>query len=194
MFKALMGGGRSSSDARSSSGSKSSRRKTGSRSSASSTVSRKSSRGDDRDRGLGDLSAYPSSSGTRRKRYAESAADESVASSYATAQPNYSDDRVVIERTPKRRDTDYDERDERYHRDDWDRERKSESRRDRDRERARSEREDSRDRDSRRREQERAHSGDSYLPPLATGAVPAPMTSAPYGVPIPSSQDPSHSP
>ncbi|KAL3466297.1 hypothetical protein BJX64DRAFT_11957 [Aspergillus heterothallicus] len=188
MFKALMGGGRSSSDLRSSSGSKSSRRKTGSRSSASSTVSRKSSRGDDRDRGLGDLSAYPSS-GSRSRRYAESAADESVASSYATAQPNYSDDRAVIERTSKRRESDYDER----YRDDWDRERKSESRRERDRERerARSEREDSRDRDSRRRENERAHSGDSYLPPLATGAVPAPVTGAPYGAPIPTSHDPS---
>ncbi|KAL2872286.1 involucrin repeat protein [Aspergillus lucknowensis] len=194
MFKALMGGGRSSSDARGStdSGSKSgSRRKTGSKSSASPTVSRKSSRGDDRDRGLGDLSSYPSSSGSRSRRYAESAAGESVASSYATAQPNFSEDRIIIERTPKRRESDDDERDDRY-RDEWDKERKSESRRDR----SRSERaEDSGDRDSRRREraQERAHPEESYLPPLATGAVPPPVTAAPYG-PIPTSQEASQPP
>ncbi|KAL5335033.1 hypothetical protein BJX70DRAFT_402009 [Aspergillus crustosus] len=180
MFKALIGGGRSSTDLRSSSSSKSgSRRKSGHRSSASSTVSRKSSRGDDRDRGLGDLSSYPSSSGSRSKRYAESAADESVASSYATAQPNYSDDRILIERTPKRRETDYDDGDDRY-RDDRDRERR------RERERARPDREESRDRDSRRQERERTHSGDTY----ASGAVPAP---APYGS-IPTTQDHSQSP
>ena len=104
MFKALMGGGnRSSSDVRSttSSSSKSSRRKTDSKSSHS----RKSSRGDDRDRGLGDLSAYePSASGSRRGP--ASAAGDSVAS-FITAEPESYDapDRIV-ERTPKRRDSD----------------------------------------------------------------------------------------
>ncbi|KAL4916924.1 hypothetical protein BDW62DRAFT_185117 [Aspergillus aurantiobrunneus] len=182
MFKALMGGGRSSSDVRSSSSSKSgSRRKSGHhKSSASSTVSRKSSRGDDRDRGLGDLSAYPTSGG-RSWRYADSVADESVASSYATAQPNYSEDRISVERTPKRREFEYDERDDRY-RDDRDRDRN------RVRRRARSEREDSRDRDSRRRECERMYSGDAYFPPVASGGVPAPLD------PVQTTQDPSQSP
>ncbi|KAB8258103.1 hypothetical protein BDV32DRAFT_76244 [Aspergillus pseudonomiae] len=113
MFKALLAGGRSS-DARSSSSSKSSsRRRTDSK--ASSTVSRKSSRGDDRDRGLGDLSAY-SSSGNRSKRYAPSAAGDSVASSYATAEPHTAiePDRNVIERAPRRRDLDDSERRDRY--------------------------------------------------------------------------------
>ncbi|KAE8410514.1 hypothetical protein BDV36DRAFT_302688 [Aspergillus pseudocaelatus] len=113
MFKALSAGGRSS-DARSSSSSKSSsRRRTGSK--APSTVSRKSSRGDDRDRGLGDLSAY-SSSGNHSKRYAHSAAGDSIASSYATAEPHSAigPDRNIIERAPRRRDTDDSERCDRY--------------------------------------------------------------------------------
>ncbi|QMW35550.1 hypothetical protein G4B84_011041 [Aspergillus flavus NRRL3357] len=113
MFKALLAGGRSS-DARSSSSStSSSRRRTESK--ASSTVSRKPSRGDDRDRGLGDLSAYPTS-GNRSKRYAPSAAGDSVASSYATAEPHsvIEPDRNVIERAPRRRDTDDSERRDRY--------------------------------------------------------------------------------
>ncbi|KAB8267440.1 hypothetical protein BDV30DRAFT_231598 [Aspergillus minisclerotigenes] len=113
MFKALLAGGRSS-DARSSSSStSSSRRRTESK--ASSTVSRKPSRGDDRDRGLGDLSAYQTS-GNRSKRYAPSAAGDSVASSYATAEPHsvIEPDRNVIERAPRRRDTDDSERRDRY--------------------------------------------------------------------------------
>lgn len=113
MFKALLAGGRSS-DARSSSSStSSSRRRTESK--ASSTVSSKPSRGDDRDRGLGDLSAYPTS-GNRSKRYAPSAAGDSVASSYATAEPHsvIEPDRNVIERAPRRRDTDDSERRDRY--------------------------------------------------------------------------------
>ncbi|KAF5859179.1 hypothetical protein ETB97_003229 [Aspergillus alliaceus] len=110
MFKAFLAGGRSS-DARSSSSSKSnSRRRTDPK--APSTVSRKPSRGDDRDRGLGDLSAY-SSSGNRSKRYAPSAAGDSVASSYTTAELGEFD-RNVIERAPKRRDTDDSGRRDRY--------------------------------------------------------------------------------
>ncbi|KAL5047190.1 hypothetical protein BDW71DRAFT_46145 [Aspergillus fruticulosus] len=186
MFKALMGGGRSSSDARSSTSSTSksgSRRKSshGHRSSASSTVSRKpSSRGDDRDRGLGDLSAYPSvGSRSRSARYAESAAGESVASSYATARPNNdTDDRIYIERAPKRRESEYDERDDRErdrYRGDRDRDRDWE----RERWRARSDTEDSRERDrgSRRPEleRERALPEDNYYPPVASGALPAPF-------------------
>ncbi|KAL1855481.1 hypothetical protein Plec18170_004201 [Paecilomyces lecythidis] len=95
MFRALVGGGRSSSDVRSDSGSKSSRRRatdddvrsTSSRRSkpSASSSSHKSSRGDDRDRGLGDLSAYSSSSS--RKRYAPSMTEGSVASTYVTAEP-----------------------------------------------------------------------------------------------------------
>ncbi|KAE8379482.1 hypothetical protein BDV26DRAFT_291218 [Aspergillus bertholletiae] len=113
MFKALLAGGRSS-DARSSSSAKSSnRRRTDSK--ASSTASRKSSRGDDRDRGFGDLSTY-SSSGNRSKRYAPSAAGESVASSYATAEPHSAIEpgRDIIERVPRRRDTNDSERRDRY--------------------------------------------------------------------------------
>lgn len=105
MFKALMGGGRSSSDGRStaSSSSKSSRRKTDSKS----TSSRKSSRGDDRDRGLGDLSTYSTStSGSRRG--VTGATEDSVVSSYVTAEPEEIDTPapIVIERTPKRKDND----------------------------------------------------------------------------------------
>ncbi|OJJ01052.1 hypothetical protein ASPVEDRAFT_130080 [Aspergillus versicolor CBS 583.65] len=188
MFKGLLGGGRSSSstDLRSNSSSKGERRrKSGHRSSASSTVSHKSSRGDDRDRGLGDLSAYSSpGSASRSKRYAESAAGESVASSYATAQPNYSDDRIVSERALKRsKDSEYDDRDDRdrdHYREDRTRDK------DRQRRRTRSEREyegerDRDDRDNRRRERERerTHSGDdAHFPPVASGAVPAPFDQA----------------
>ena len=84
MFKALMGDG-SGSDVRSnsSSGSKSSKHK-----SHRSTSSRKSSRGDDRERGLGDLSAYPSSSRSRKYRLTEE--PEELRDS----------DRVIIERAP----------------------------------------------------------------------------------------------
>src|SRR3954453_11556558 len=104
MFKALMGSRSSSStDVRSKS-----RRKTDN-SDAKSTSSRKSSRGDDRDRGLGDLSSYPPS-GSRSKRGPSSIAGDSIASSYVTAEPETIDDsdRYIIERTPKRRDSDRD--------------------------------------------------------------------------------------
>ncbi|KAJ5591680.1 uncharacterized protein N7459_002049 [Penicillium hispanicum] len=167
MFKALMGGGRSSSDVRSttSSSSKSARRKTDSKS----THSRKSSRGDDRDRGLGDLSAYsPSASGS--KRGAPSIAGDSVASTYVTAEPDTIDDSdpVIIERTPRRRDSD--------------RESKSGRRRDRDRsesrerERRKSRRgtadglDDDLDRERDRRERRRTKSGDPYMPSSTPGA------------------------
>ncbi|RLL98199.1 hypothetical protein CFD26_104505 [Aspergillus turcosus] len=180
MFRALMGGGRSS-DARSttSSSKSSSRRRTNSK--ASSTTSRKSTRGDDRDRGLGDLSAYPSS-GNGSKRYAPSAAGDSVASSYATADPGISveHDRIIIERTPKRRDTDEESGRDRYS-DIRDRDGRSSHRRDRDRsqsrerERPRSERNDRAQLEDdnveprdRRRERSRTQSGDTYLPPLST--------------------------
>ena len=164
MFKALMGGGRSSSDVRStsSSSSKSSRRKTDSKS----TSSRKSSRGDDRDRGLGDLSAYPaSSSGSRRGP--PSAASESVAS-LVTAEPEAIDspDRI-IERAPKSRDSDRDTKSSRRR----DRDR-SESR---DRERRRSSRrsttdelDDDLDRERDRRERRRTKSGDGPHMPSST--------------------------
>lgn len=90
-----MGGGRSSSDLRSSTDSSSGKKKSSSSSVSSSSSRRKktdsssksskaSSRGDDRDRGLGDLSTYPSSSSGRR-RYASSAAGDSVASGSRSA-------------------------------------------------------------------------------------------------------------
>ncbi|GFF34085.1 hypothetical protein IFM58399_03754 [Aspergillus lentulus] len=180
MFRALMGGGRSSDSRSTTSSSKSSsRRRTNSK--ASSTVSRKSSRGDDRDRGLGDLSTY-SSSGSRSKRYAPSAAGDSVASSYATAEPGISveHDRIIIERTPKRKDTDEESGRDRYS-DTRDRDGRSSRRRDRDRsqsrerERPRSERndraqveDDNVDSRDRRRERSRTQSGDTYLPPVST--------------------------
>ncbi|PYI08953.1 hypothetical protein BO78DRAFT_54280 [Aspergillus sclerotiicarbonarius CBS 121057] len=186
MFKALLSGGRSSSDVRSSSSSKSSsRRRTDSK---SSTVSRKSSRGDDRDRGLGDLSTYRSSS-SRNKRYAPSLAGESVASSYATAdQGPVEPDRYVIERAPRRQDSDDTIRDDRY-RDNGDEEEKSSHRRERvrspsrERERTRTDRNDrvgeaiSRDRDGDRPERQRTQSGDMYSSPVTMG-IP---TSGPEG-------------
>ncbi|GKZ22784.1 hypothetical protein AbraCBS73388_008960 [Aspergillus brasiliensis] len=184
MFKALLGGGRSSSDVRSSSSSKSSsRRRTDSK---SSTVSRKSSRGDDRDRGLGDLSNYRSSS-SRSKRYAPSLAGESVASSYATADQGtpIEPDRVVIERAPRRQDSnDTTDRRDRY-RDNGDGEGKSSRRRERarspsrERERIRSDRDDrssettSHERDGDRRERQRSQSGDMYASPVTTGMPPS---------------------
>ncbi|GFF85124.1 hypothetical protein IFM53868_04381 [Aspergillus udagawae] len=180
MFRALMGGGRSSDSRSTTSSSKSSsRRRTNSK--ASSTVSRKPSRGDDCDRGLGDLSAY-SSSGSRSKRYAPSAAGDSVASSYATAEPGISveHDRIIIERTPKRRDTDEESGRDRFS-DIRDRDGRSSRRRDRDRsqsrerERPRSERneraqleDDAVEPRDRRRERSRTQSGDTYLPPVST--------------------------
>ncbi|OJK03369.1 hypothetical protein ASPACDRAFT_21880 [Aspergillus aculeatus ATCC 16872] len=178
MFKALMGGGRSSSDARSSSTSKSSsrRRRTDSR---SSTVSRKSSRGDDRDRGLGDLSTYPSS-GNRSRRYAASATGESVASSYATADQGLpaESDRIVIERTPKRSDSDITDRrtgdrDNGEREDTYVRRRERARSPSRERERMRLERDERRSevmsggRDSDRAERRRTQSGDSYATAFA---------------------------
>lgn len=97
-----MGGGKSSSsDVRRSSSSRSSRRgEHRSSHSAVSTSSRKSrsSRGDDRDRGLGDLET--SSSFASRGGYPSSIADESVASTYLTAQSG----RVPFERRSRDRD------------------------------------------------------------------------------------------
>ncbi|KAJ5295247.1 hypothetical protein N7508_010068 [Penicillium antarcticum] len=174
MFKALMGSRSSSStDVRSKS-----RRKTDN-SDAKSTSSRKSSRGDDRDRGLGDLSSY-SPSGSRSKRGPSSIAGDSIASSYVTAEPEPIDDsdRYIIERTPKRRDSDRDS--------------KSSRRRDRDRsvspdrERRRSRRttEDTldddldRERERDRRERRRTQSGDPYMPPVSTSMPPPPSAPA----------------
>ena len=187
-----MGGSRSSSDVRSSSSSKSGRRRTDSK--ASSTASRKSSRGDDRDRGLGDLSTYPTAGG-RNKRYAASAAGESVASSYATADPGVFDDpdRVIIERRPGRWDNDDDDDGDRPRnrdlgdvgryrdRDSGDRDRQQTARRRErvrspspDRERTRRAGTDDRweadDRASAHRERQRAHP-DVTLPPIST-AIP----------------------
>ncbi|PYH87885.1 hypothetical protein BO71DRAFT_340062 [Aspergillus ellipticus CBS 707.79] len=200
MFKALLGGAnRSSSDVRSTSSSKSSksssRRKTDSK---SSTVSRKSSRGDDRDRGLGDLASYRSSS-SRNRRYAPSAAGESVASSYATADqgPPIESDRIVIERAPKRRDSEDTDRRDRY-RDNGDEEGRSSRRRERvrspsrERERTRTEREEgmsetiSRDRDDGRPQRRRTQSGDMYASPVATGTP----TSMPNSPNVPAFYDP----
>lgn len=97
-----MGGGKSSSsDVRRSSSSRSSRRgEHRSSRSAVSTSSRKSrsSRGDDRDRGLGNLET--SSSFASRGGYTSSIADESVASTYVTAQSG----RVPFERRSRHRD------------------------------------------------------------------------------------------
>ncbi|KAJ5102950.1 hypothetical protein N7532_003479 [Penicillium argentinense] len=162
MFKALMGGGRSSSDVQSTTSSKNSRRKSQSKS----AHSRKSSRGDDRDRGLGDLTSYePSTSG--RSRGAPSIASDSVAS-FVSAKPESADNPGRIERTPKRRDSD--------------RESKSSRRRDRDRSESR---ERDRERRSRgtddridddddqkrdRRERRRTRSGDLYMPTMPSSA------------------------
>ena len=169
MFKALMGGGRSSSDARStvSSSSKSSRRRADS---TKSSHSRKSSRGDDRDRGLDDPPYSPSASGSRRGP--SSVAGDSVASTYVTAEPESLPSPVLIERTPKRRDSD--------------RESKSSRRRTRDRSESR-DRADKRksrrstgdtmeeaefidDRDRR----ERSRAGETpYVPPISTSMPPS---------------------
>ncbi|OQD89296.1 hypothetical protein PENSOL_c064G01625 [Penicillium solitum] len=173
MFKALMGGGRSSSSSDVRSSSKSSRRKSEKpdKSDTRSISSRKSSRGDDRDRGLGDLSSY-SPSASRSKRGPPSIAGESIASTYVTAEPEaIDDDRYYIERTPKRRDSE--------------RESKSSRRRDQDRsdsperERRRSRRgtqdtlDDDLDRERDRRERRRTQSGDPYVPPISTSMPPS---------------------
>ncbi|KAJ5674940.1 uncharacterized protein N7477_004874 [Penicillium maclennaniae] len=171
MFKALMGGVRSSSDVRSTTSSSSkSRRKTDSKSSHS----RKSSRGDDRDRGLGDLSAYePSASSSRRGP--ASVAGESVASTYVTAEPDPIDPyTAIVERTPKRRDSDRDSvRSRRRERD------RSESR-DRDKRKSRRSTADELDDDWERergerdrRERRRTQSGDHYMPPVSTSMPPS---------------------
>ncbi|KAJ5509059.1 hypothetical protein N7527_011202 [Penicillium freii] len=174
MFKALMGGGRSSSSSDVRSSSKSSRRKSEKpdKSDTRSISSRKSSRGDDRDRGLGDLSSY-SPSASRSKRGPPSIAGESIASTYVTAEPEAIDDsdRYYIERTPKRRDSE--------------RESKSSRRRDQDRsdsperEKRRSRRgtqdtlDDDLDRERDRRERRRTQSGDPYVPPISTSMLPS---------------------
>ncbi|KAJ5668898.1 hypothetical protein N7462_009968 [Penicillium macrosclerotiorum] len=165
MFKALMGGGRpsSASDTRRSSSSKSNRRKTDNKS----ISSRKSSRGDDRDRGLGDLSVYTSSvSGSQRGPV--SVAGDSVASTYVTAEPDAIEnpERTIIERVPKRRESDRESKSSRRR----DRDR-SESR-DRDQRRSRRGTDDGRDgdldRERDRREHRRTKSGDPYVPPIST--------------------------
>ncbi|KAJ6014941.1 hypothetical protein N7540_009532 [Penicillium herquei] len=163
MFKALMGGGRSTV----SSSSKSSRRRADS---TKSSHSRKSSRGDDRDRGSEDAPYSPSASGSRRGP--PSAAGDSVASTYVTAEPEsvISPDRIV-ERTPKRRDSD--------------RESYSSRRRTRDRSESRErdmrnssraidegmveDRDDQRD----RRERQRTQPGAPYVPPISTSMSPS---------------------
>ncbi|KAJ5733474.1 hypothetical protein N7493_002260 [Penicillium malachiteum] len=162
MFKALMGGGRSTV----SSSSKSSRRRADS---TKSSHSRKSSRGDDRDRGLEDAPYSPSASGSRRGP--PSAAGDSVAS-YVTAEPEsvIGPDRI-IERTPKRRDSD--------------RESKSSRRRARDRSESR-ERDmrnsaravdegvvEDRDDQGDRRERQRTQPGAPYVPPISTSMSPS---------------------
>ncbi|PLN77132.1 hypothetical protein BDW42DRAFT_188252 [Aspergillus taichungensis] len=166
MFRALMGGSRSSSDVRSTSSSKSGRRRTDSK---ASSTSRKSSRGDDRDRGLGDLSTYPTAGG-RNKRYAASAAGESVASSYATADPGVYDesDRVIIERRPGRwddNDNNDDDEDKPRDRDLGDVGRQQSARRP-----GTDDRWEADDRASAYRERQRAHP-DVTLPPIST-AIP----------------------
>ncbi|CAI7640519.1 unnamed protein product [Penicillium glandicola] len=174
MFKALMGGGRSSSSSDVRSSSKSSRRKSEKpdKSDTRSISSRKSSRGDDRDRGLGDLSSY-SPSDSRSKRGPPSIAGDSIASTYVTAEPEAIDDsdRYYVERTPKRRDSE--------------RESKSSRRRDQDRsesperEKRRSRRgtqdtlDDDLDEERDRRERRRTHSGDPYVPPISTNMSPS---------------------
>lgn len=164
-----MGGGRSSSSSDVRGSSKSSRRKSErpDKSDTRSISSRKSSRGDDRDRGLGDLSSY-TPSGSRSKRGPPSIAGESIASTYVTAEPDpiEESDGYIIERTPDRRDSE--------------RESKSSRRRDRDRydsperEHRRSRRgtqdtlDDDFDRERDRRDRPRTHSGDPYVPPITT--------------------------
>ncbi|KAJ5143169.1 uncharacterized protein N7515_001956 [Penicillium bovifimosum] len=184
MFKALMGGGRSSSasDVRS----KSSRRKSekSDKSDTKSISSRKSSRGDDRDRGLGDLSSY-SPSESRSRRGPPSLAGESIASTYVTAEPETIDySNRYIERTPKRRDSD--------------RESKSSRRRERDRSESpeptrRSNRrgtqdtqDDELDRERERHDRRRTHSGDPYVPPITTNlpsSAPGAQFAAEIGAP-----------
>ncbi|KAE8145202.1 hypothetical protein BDV25DRAFT_144874 [Aspergillus avenaceus] len=179
MFKAFLAGGRSSDTRSTSSSQKSSRRRTDSR--ASSTVSGKSSRGDDRDRGLGDPSTYPSF-GTRSKRYAPSAAGDSVASSYATAEPgSLAESDRIIERSPKRRETnDSEYRDPYQDASELDgnpRRRQDRARSpSRERERRRPNRDDhpnemDNDDHGNRRERKRAQSGDIYMSPTSVAGA-----------------------
>ncbi|CDM26974.1 hypothetical protein CBS147339_3410 [Penicillium roqueforti] len=186
MFKALMGGGRSSSSSDVRSSSKSSRRKSDrpDNSDTRSISSRKSARGDDRDRGLGDLSSY-SSSAPRSKRGPLSTAGDSI-STYVTAETEPVDDadRDYIERTPKRRDS----------------ERESKSSRQRDQDRSENpEREkrgsrrgtedtldDDLDRERDSRERRRTQSGDPYVPPISTNvsaSAPGAQFAAEIGAP-----------
>ncbi|KAJ5552749.1 hypothetical protein N7494_002127 [Penicillium frequentans] len=163
MFKALMGGGRSDTRSTTSSSSKSRRRAD----STKSSHSRKSSRGDDRDRALEeDESPYPpSASGSRRGP--SSVAGDSVASTYMTAEPEPigSPSPMIVERTPKRKDSD--------------RESKSSRRRTRDRSESR-ERDKGKSRRSvvdgvydvdderNRRERQRTQPVEPYVPPIST--------------------------
>lgn len=118
---------------------------------------------------MGDLTAYePSTSGSRRA--APSVAGDSIAS-FVTAEPESYDvpDRIV-ERTPKRRDSDRESKSSRRR----DRDRSESRDRDRERERRKSsrrateDRDDDFDREGDRRERRRTHSGDPYMPTVST--------------------------
>ncbi|KAJ5170717.1 uncharacterized protein N7500_003500 [Penicillium coprophilum] len=180
MFKALMGGGRSSSDVRSSS--KSSRRKSEKldKYDTRSISSRKSSRGDDRERGLGDLSSYPPST-SRSKRGPTSIAGDSIASSYVTAEPEAIDDSnsYYVERTPKRRDSDRESKS--YRRRDQDRSESPE----REKRRSRRKTQDTLDYDL-DRERSRTQPGDPHVPQFPTNmpsSAPGAQFAAEIGAP-----------
>ncbi|KAL1967835.1 hypothetical protein VTN77DRAFT_2524 [Rasamsonia byssochlamydoides] len=146
MFRALLGGGgrndsssrssRRDYDGRSTPTTSSSRRHADSKLSAAATgsSSRKSTWGDDRDRGLGDFL-------TGSRRAPPSIAGESTASTYFTAEPGSSttSDTVVVERPPR-------------YVDEEDRNRTADRRRDRDRSEGRERSKKDRDRDSRGKE------------------------------------------
>ncbi|KXG54678.1 uncharacterized protein PGRI_078220 [Penicillium griseofulvum] len=185
MFKALMGGGRSSSssDVRSS---KSSRRKSEKldKSDTRSISSRKSSRGDDRDRGLGDLSSY-SPSASRSKRGPPSIAGDSIASTYVTAEPEPIDesDRYYIERTPKRRDSERESKS--YRRRDQDRS-ESPEREQRSRRGTKDNLDDDLDWERDRSERPRTQPGAPYVPPISTNmpsSAPGAQFAAEIGAP-----------
>ncbi|OQE42138.1 hypothetical protein PENCOP_c004G08165, partial [Penicillium coprophilum] len=186
MFKALMGGGRSSSsDVRSSS--KSSRRKSEKldKYDTRSVSSRKSSRGDDRDRGLGDLSSYPPST-SRSKRGPTSIAGDSIASSYVTAEPEAIDesDNYYVERTPKRRDSDRESKS--YRRRDQDRSESPEREKRRSRRGTQDTLDDGLDRERDRRERSRTQPGDSHVAQFPTNmpsSAPGAQFAADIGAP-----------
>ncbi|KAJ5663583.1 hypothetical protein N7507_004314 [Penicillium longicatenatum] len=176
MFKALMGGGRSDTRSTTSSSSKSRRRADSSKSSHS----RKSSRGDDRDRGLDEPPYPPSASGSRRGP--SSVAGDSVASTYMTAEPEPigSPDPMIIERTPKRRDSDRESKSSRRRTRD-----RSESR---ERDKGKSRRsvvdgiyDDDVDNERDRRERQRTQPVEPYVPPIST-AMPSSAPAAQFPI------------